>query len=115
MKKNFYIFCFAILGALLGLIVVEFISLVRMHGGASGNLSSGLSDVIILFGTVLGLIEGQHWWRVIYVEKRYATAKKFKLEHKDKKYKLTFKLRWHGFSLILIIFALLVLALALWN
>lgn len=85
MKRAFYIFCFIVLGLILQLFihaVVEMgvISLLLEDFGKYGlGLSWNQWYTIHRVGTILltigggvfGYLSGVHWWRVIYVEKRY--------------------------------------------
>lgn len=85
MKKIFYIALFMVLGIILSFIVhaVVEIVMITLLEKEFETFNLGLSWVewylvhdigaVVLFilGVSLGYIQGKHWWRVIYIEKRY--------------------------------------------
>jgi hypothetical protein len=85
MKRVFYIFCFTVLGLLLQLIVHSIVEsgVIALLIEDFDRYGLGLSwdqwyaihhvagALLFLAGGILGFRGGVHWWRVIYVEKRY--------------------------------------------
>jgi hypothetical protein len=85
MKRAFYILCFTVLGLLLQLIVHAIVEsgVIALLIEDYGKYGLGLSwdqwyaihhvgtAILLAAGAALGFWGGVHWWRIIYVEKRY--------------------------------------------
>jgi hypothetical protein len=85
MKKKLYVFCFALLGALVGFFlhgIIEnaYISLLLQDFGKYGLGLTwydwetihtwGVALLVSVFG-IWGFYGGQRWWRILYVQKKY--------------------------------------------
>ncbi|MEK9181109.1 MAG: hypothetical protein AAB871_02660 [Patescibacteria group bacterium] len=92
MKKTIYIFCFTILGILVGFLFPALFEIIYINllltnfsrWGLGLTLSQWFSIhyyysfLTFALGVVLGFWQGFYWWKVIYVEKRYDKWKRGK-------------------------------------
>ena len=88
-KKFLYIALFVVLGILLSFLlhVAVEMSVISLLVSDFEMWNLGLSwnawfmvhaigtPILLLFGALLGFKQGKHWWRVIYIEKRYGKIK----------------------------------------
>src|SRR6185436_14124294 len=94
MKRQIYVIAFGVLGALLAFLSSALIVLVAAKRGQLFELNPFINFFVIMAGAMLGISEGNYWWKVIYIDKAYLDWKKAKFSHKNK---------WHGFSLALVV------------
>ncbi|MBX4204581.1 MAG: hypothetical protein KW788_00125 [Candidatus Doudnabacteria bacterium] len=80
-KRQVYIFAFTFLGLLMGVVVYGLGSLIIIYKGYFLNFNWYLG-ILLAGGTIAGFMEGQRWWRIIYVEKAYLKWSKAKHETK---------------------------------
>ncbi len=90
MKKFFYILSFVFLGVLVSTLVhggieIPMINLLIADFGRFGlglsweswaTIHNVIALILLVLGIALGFQQGMHWWRVIYIEKRFGTNKK---------------------------------------
>lgn len=84
MKRASYLFLFALLGAMAGFLVHAAIEIPviyllvsdfeRYGLGLSWNSWETVHDIgavfLLVFGALLGFLQGKKWWKVIYVERQ---------------------------------------------
>jgi hypothetical protein len=75
------VFSFTALGLLIGLVVYGLGSLMLLHRGYSFSLPAYLF-ILLVGGIVAGYMEGERWWKIIYVEKAHLKWPRHKLETK---------------------------------
>ncbi len=70
MKRELYVFSFALLGLLMGVVIYGLGSLVLINREYVLNFNWFLL-IILIGGTLAGFIEGKRWWQIIYISKHH--------------------------------------------
>lgn len=80
-KKQVYVFSFALLGMLTGTVIYGAVSIWLILHGYEINFNWYLA-ILMVGGTIAGFMEGLRWWRIIYVEKAYLKWSRHTMEMK---------------------------------
>lgn len=89
MKRNFYIACFTLLGALLGFLAHALFEIlyIRLLVSDFDRYSLGFACrqlllvhcvfalTLLAIGLVWGYKSGKHWWQILYVQQKYGKPK----------------------------------------
>jgi hypothetical protein len=80
-KREVYVFSFALLGLLMGTVIYGLGSLLVIYKGYFLDFNWYLL-ILLIGGTVAGFMEGLRWWHIIYIEKSYLKWPKHRHETK---------------------------------
>lgn len=85
MKRTFYIFCFSVLGGMVGFLFHAFIealilaALIQSSTGIFFSMDYNQwavvhavgTPLLVIVGVLVGFIQGKHWWVELYVKTQH--------------------------------------------